>query len=84
MSVRDDFNGVGEVFGEMLQNSQLNTECRVYNKEMTDIVNAYKVQRADWNNQAGITENAFSSTTQSLWYSHYLNKKRLRNLGIGT
>lgn len=59
MSVQDDFNRVGEVFGEMLQKSQLNTTCRIYNKEMTDVVNAYKVQRANWDNLPGVTETAF-------------------------
>ncbi len=84
MAVQDDLNRVGEVFGELVQNNRLNAECRVYNKEMTDIVNAYKSQRANWDNQPDVTENAFPSATQSLWYSHYLNKRRLRNLGIET
>lgn len=82
--IQDDLEKVKEVFQDAQKSSSLNAECRLYNKEMTDIVNDYKTQVADWDNQAYTVENAFPSATQSLWYSHYLGKKRIKGLGLET
>ncbi|MDE6209193.1 MAG: hypothetical protein K2M73_05890 [Lachnospiraceae bacterium] len=75
---------IEKIFIEAQNSSQLNMKCGIYNKEMTEIVNRYKTQVVAWDNQMNMQENAFPSATQSLWYSHYLNKKKLRDLGIET
>lgn len=75
---------IKEIFQDAQKSSRLNAECRLYNSEMVETVNSYKSQVADWDNQAYTLENAFPSATQSLWYSHYLNKKRLKGLGLET
>lgn len=63
---------------------QLNSQCRIYNEEMVETVNNYKAQVEKWDNEPYISKNAFTNATQSLWYSHYLNKKRLKRLGVET
>ena len=84
MAKQSEIQRVKEIFKEAQNRGQLNMQCRIYNKEMTEIVNNYKAQVEYWDNQVYMQENAFPSATQSLWYSHYLNKKRLRGLGIET
>lgn len=71
-------------FKNAQSNMQLNSQCRIYNEEMVETVNNYKEQVEKWDNEPYVSENAFTHATQNLWYSHYLNKKRLKRLGVET
>ena len=64
------------------QNLHVNASCQSWNHDMTTLVNAYKQEEQLWYNEQGIRENVFQTTTQSLWYTHYLNKRRLQALGL--
>ncbi|MCM1494771.1 MAG: alkaline shock response membrane anchor protein AmaP [Bacteroides sp.] len=61
---------------------KINAACQGWNQEMTELVNAYKQEVAEWYRLPHFPENGFQTTTQNLWYTHYLNKKRLRALGL--
>lgn len=67
---------------QLEQKRHYNASCQKWNREMTDLVNAYKQEEMAWYNSPQITENGFQTTTQSLWYMHYLNKKSLKSLGL--
>lgn len=65
------------------RNLKLSQECQHFNGAMAGIVNQYKNEVTAWCDNKAPKENGFSTTTQSLWYEHYLNKKRLNRRKIG-
>lgn len=55
------------------------------NTIMEATVDTYTQELIDWfDRKSYMEENALSKTTQELWYSHYLEKKRLEKRGIST
>lgn len=70
-------------FKDVGRNLQLSQECQHFNGTMAGVVNRYKNEVAAWCDGKIPKENGFSTTTQSLWYQHYLNKKRLGRRKIG-
>lgn len=81
-SLKDDVEQLKKNMAQLHVDMQYNDSCQGWNREMTDLVNEYKREEAAWYNSAQITENGFQTTTQNLWYAHYLNKRRLRTLGL--
>lgn len=65
------------------RNLKLSQECQHFNGAMAGVVNRYKNEMTAWCDNKTPRENGFSTTTQSLWYEHYLNKKRLGSRKIG-
>lgn len=65
------------------RNLKLSQECQHFNGAMAGVVNRYKSEVMTWCDGKNPKENGFSTTTQSLWYQHYLNKKRLNRRKIG-
>lgn len=76
-------NVVQKGFKDVGENLMLSQECRHFNGAMAGVVNRYKNEVAAWCDGKISKENGFSTTTQSLWYQHYLNKKRLGRRKIG-
>lgn len=74
--IKKDLSDVG-------RNLKLSQECQHFNSSMAGVVNRYKSEVTAWCDSKNPKENAFSTTTQSLWYEHYLNKKRLNQRKIG-
>ncbi len=81
-NLKKDWEQTKETLERLDTKYKLNAVCQSLNPEMTDVVNAYKQEEMAWYNHLEITENAFQTTTQSLWYTHYLNKRRLKSLGV--
>ena len=81
-SLRDDWNQLKKNMTDLHAELQHSDACQVWNQAMTDLVNTYKRELAAWYNVPHFAENAFQTTTQNLWYAHYLNKKRLRTVGL--
>lgn len=81
-SLKEDWNQLKRNMADLHAEMQHSDACQVWNQEMTDLVNAYKQEVAAWYSVPHFTENAFQTTTQNLWYAHYLNKKRLQMLGV--
>lgn len=78
----DDLNQVKQVFEEAGERWELDAACRGMNQEMVEAVNQYKLEEMNWYNRQAELENGYTSTTQGLWYTHYLQKKRAKQLGI--
>lgn len=80
----EDISGtISRQMGNVFSNLELSRQCQQYNSSIVDTINQYKREEASWYDYRGTVENGFSTTTQSFWYSHYLNKKRLDRHGIG-
>lgn len=62
---------------------KLSHKCQRFNGAMAEVVNRYKNEVVAWCDEKNPKENGFSTATQSLWYQHYLNKKRLGRRKIG-
>lgn len=79
---KEDWDQLKKVTTHFLNEKQYSATCQIWNKDMTDLVNNYKQEEMAWYNSSQITENGFMTTTQNLWYTHYLNKRRLMTLGL--
>lgn len=86
VNMNEVFDEAFRVFGDIMKSSVDSmveaAQESPKNTERVDLVNAYKQEEMNWYNAPGIAENAFRTTTQNLWYLHYLNKKRLQRLGL--
>lgn len=80
--LKEDWEQTKQTIARLGRERKVNDSCQAWNPEMTDLVNTYKQEVVAWYNSPYITENGFQTTTQNLWYSHYLNKKRLHSLGL--
>lgn len=76
-------NEIQKDIKDVSKNLKLSQECQHYNSAMAGIVNRYKGELTAWCDDKTPRENGFSTTTQNLWYEHYLNKKRLNRRKIG-
>lgn len=81
-SLKEDWNQLKQNMADLHVKMQYSDVCQAWNQEMTDVVNTYKKELTAWYSVPHFTENAFQTTTQNLWYAHYLNKIRLRTLGL--
>ncbi len=81
-NLKDNWNQFKKVTTQLLNENRYSASCQVWNNDMTELVNEYKQEEMAWYNSPQITENGFMTTTQNLWYTHYLNKKRLMALGL--
>lgn len=81
-SLQRDLEQLKKVMGRVANEQRYSSSCQVWNNDMTDLVNEYKQEEMAWYNSQQITENGFRTTTQNLWYTHYLNKRRLMSLGL--
>lgn len=81
-SLKDDWNQFKKVTAQLANENRYSASCQIWNNDMTELVNEYKQEEMAWYNSPQITENGFLTTTQNLWYTHYLNKKRLMALGL--
>lgn len=79
---RSDWNQFRNAATHFVNEQRYSASCQIWNQDMTALVNRYKQEEMDWYNSPQITENGFMTTTQNLWYTHYLNKKRLMSLGL--
>lgn len=79
---REDWNQFQKVTTQLINENRYSASCQIWNNDMTELVNNYKQEEIAWYNSPQITENGFMTTTQNLWYTHYLNKRRLRALGL--
>jgi len=81
-NLQEDWNQLRRSAAQFINENRYSASCQVWNNEMTDLVNKYKQEEMAWYNSLQITENGFGTTTQNLWYTHYLNKRRLMSLGL--
>ena len=81
-NLKQDWEKTKQVLVQAGKNLQYTQSSQIWNEEMTNLLNAYKREEIAWYNSHTITENGFFTATQNLWYTHYLNKKRLRSLGL--
>ncbi len=81
-NLKDNWNQFKKVTAQLVNERHYSASCQSWNNDMTDLVNEYKQEEMAWYNSPQITENGFMTTTQNLWYTHYLNKKRLIALGL--
>lgn len=81
-NLREDWEQTKRNMAQIAYDMRYSTVCQEWNNDMTNLVNAYKQEEMAWYNSPQITENGFQTTTQNLWYSHYLNKRRLKSLGL--
>lgn len=81
-NLQEDWNQFKKVTTQLWNENRYSTSCQMWNNDMTNLVNKYKQEETEWYNSPQITENGFMTTTQNLWYTHYLNKRRLRSLGL--
>lgn len=79
---RENWNQFKNTTAQFLDEQRYSTSCQIWNNDMTELINKYKQEEATWYNNPQVTENGFMTTTQNLWYTHYLNKKRLNSLGL--
>jgi len=66
-----------KVTAQLMDENRYSASCQIWNNDMTKLVNECKQEEIAWYNSPRITENGFITTTQNLWYTHCLNKKRL-------
>ncbi len=71
-----------KVTAQLMDENRYSASCQIWNNDMTKLVNECKQEEIAWYNSPRITENGFITTTQNLWYTHCLNKKRLMALGL--
>lgn len=81
-NLKEDWNQFKKVTTQLVNETRYSSSCQVWNNDMTRLVNDYKQEEMAWYNSQQITENGFMTTTQNLWYTHYLNKRRLMSLGL--
>lgn len=81
-NLQEEWNQFKKSTTQFLNEQRYSSSCQVWNDEMTNLVNKYKQEEMAWYNSLQITENGFMTTTQNLWYTHYLNKRRLMSLGL--
>lgn len=81
-NLKDDLNQLKKVMTQITNENRYSASCQQWNNDMTQLVNEYKQEEMAWYNSPQITENGFMTTTQNLWYAHYLNKRRLMALGL--
>ena len=81
-NLQQDWNQFKKVTTQLWNENRYSTSCQGLNDDMTNLVNKYKQEEMEWCNSPQITENGFMTTTQNLWYTHYLNKRRLKTLGL--
>ena len=81
-NLQEDWNQFKKATTQLWNENRYSTSCQMWNNDMTNLVNKYKQEETEWYNSPQITENGFMTTTQNLWYTHYLNKRRLRSLGL--
>ncbi len=82
INMKKDWNQFQEAMTQFSNEKRYSASCQIWNNDMTDILNKYKQEEVAWYNSPQATENGFMTTTQNLWYTHYLNKKRLAALGL--
>ena len=75
-------NEIKKDLADVGRNLKLSQECQHFNGAMAGVVNRYKSEVMAWCDGKNPKENGFSTTTQSLWYQHYLNKKRLNRRSL--
>lgn len=81
-NLKEDWNQFQKVTAQLRNENRYSASCQIWNNDMTNLVNGYKQEEMEWYNSPQITENGFMTTTQNLWYTHYLNKRRLKALGL--
>lgn len=81
-NLKQDWEKTKQILAQAGKDLQYNQSSQIWNGEMTNLLNAYKQEEIAWYNSRAITENGFYTATQNLWYTHYLNKKRLCSLGL--
>ena len=81
-NLKEDWNQFKKVTTQLVNENRYSSSCQIWNNDMTRLVNDYKQEEMAWYNSQQITENGFMTTTQNLWYTHYLNKRRLMSLGL--
>lgn len=81
-NLQEDWNQFKKATTQLMDEYRYSSSCQVWNNDMTSLVNEYKQEEAAWYNSQEITENGFRTATQNLWYTHYLNKRRLMSLGL--
>ena len=81
-NLKADWNQLKKATTQLMNEKRYSASCQIWNNDMTKLVNDYKQEEAAWYNSPQVTENGFMTTTQNLWYTHYLNKKRLKTLGL--
>lgn len=81
-NLQEEWNQFKKSTTQFLNEQRYSSSCQIWNDEMTNLVNKYKQEEMAWYNSLQITENGFMTTTQNLWYTHYLNKRRLMSLGL--
>lgn len=81
-NLQQDWNQFKKVTARLMDEYRYSSSCQIWNNDMTNLVNEYKQEEAAWYNSLEITENSFMTATQNLWYTHYLNKRRLMSLGL--
>lgn len=81
-NLQQDWNQFKKVTARLMDEYRYSSSCQIWNNDMTTLVNEYKQEEAAWYNSLEITENGFMTATQNLWYTHYLNKRRLMSLGL--
>lgn len=81
-NLQEEWNQFKKSTTQFLNEQRYSSSCQIWNDEMTNLVNKYKQEEMEWYNSLQITENGFMTTTQNLWYTHYLNKRRLMSLGL--
>ena len=81
-NLSESWNQFMKVTAQLMDENRYSASCQIWNNDMTKLVNEYKQEEIAWYNSPRITENGFITTTQNLWYTHYLNKKRLMALGL--
>lgn len=72
-----------KTMSKIVSDRELSSHCQQFNQSITNTINRYKYEEAAWYDGRTPRENALSTTSQTLWYSHYLNKKRLDERHIG-
>lgn len=73
---------IKDVFARAGENISIHYKMQSRNAEMAELVNRYKQEEAAWYQSEQSDGNTFELTSQSLWYMHYLNKKRMQKKGI--
>ncbi len=81
-NLSENWNQFLKVTTQLWSENRYSESCQMWNSEMTDLVNQYKQEEMAWYNSPQITENGFMTTTQNLWYAHFLNRKRLMALRL--
>lgn len=81
-NLQEDWNQFKKVTSQLVDEYRYSSSCQIWNNDMTSLVNQYKQEEAAWYNSLEMTENGFMTATQNLWYTHYLNKRRLMSLGL--